>query len=246
MRDHRFPLLVLTTLLVGCGTPQTGAAPEPHASSAPGDSVLALIPTGTVRVTVMNLVSPPRLEQLTARFQAAVQKEPGWWSEYMVANARPGEPLPYHPGFGITEAEYDEMLGLFGQMRLAPAAEVEMTVHASGDRRFRLNGGRHLPELTGIVIDLGRNRVETPFGATTTRNPIAASERQQATGPWTGVSWKYDGVDETAMSGAHVRLALGRLEESGRGILTYDAGRLHEGVVQARVKRTLTYDLPSQ
>jgi hypothetical protein len=250
MYHFRLPLLVLAALLIGCGTPSAGIASEAssqsHGSAASADSVRALIPTGTVRVMVMDLVAPPRLEQLTARLQAAVQQEGDWWLKYVADNAQPGEPLPYHARMGISAAEYDEMLSLFDQMRLAPVSEAELKVQTAGDRRFRLDGGKHLPELTGIVIDLGRNLVETPFGTTTTSNRIVASERQQATGPWNGVSWKHDGVDPTALSGVNISFNLGRLEESGRVILSYDASRLLDGAAQGRTRRTLTYDLPPQ
>lgn len=244
---HYAPFLLAT--LLGCIRPDAKAMTKQTPlgtaeTAAPADSTQSLIPVGTVRATSMDLVAPPRLQELMRRFQATAQRDPQWWMEYVKANARPGEPLPYHPNLGLSEAEYREMLGMSDEMRLAPVGEGELTVRTEGDSRYVLDGGRAFPDLTGIAIDLARNRVETPLGVLTPGDPIEPSPGQAATGPWHGVRWELEDFDPDAMTGTVVKLSLGRLEESGRGILHYDARRMADGKLQTRVVRVLTYELP--
>lgn len=193
----------------------------------------------------MDLAAPPRAQALMARLQAAMRQNSQWWLEYTKQHARPGEPLPYHVNFGITEPEYQEMLTLLNQLQLAEVGSAELTVRAAGQHRFVLDGGTALPDLTGIVVDLEKNRVETPFGHTSTSNPIQASEEQRATGPWNGVSWKHEALTGDGTSGTLINFNLGRLQESGRGILYYDAKRVANGTMQNRATRIVTYDLPT-
>ena len=213
------------------------------AASAP--TVRDLIPVGAVPVAVMNVAAPPRLQELLQRFQAAVQSDPDWLLEYTKANYRPGEPLPYHPKMGVSEVEYKEMLSLKDEMRMVSVAKAEITVRAEPNGRFTFDGGHALPELTGISIDLEKNRVETPFGTTTTTGQIKPSSEQKVTGPWSGVSWKREDVNIDTMTGTVIEFCIGRLQESGRGILYYNAKRVANGSMEGSASQVLTYDLPT-
>ncbi len=241
--------LFLVPLLLACSETQASAASAGGTASAvvtaPADSTRQLIPVGTIRVSVMDLAAPPRAQALMARLQEAMRQNSQWFLEYTRQHARPGEPLPYHANFGISGAEYQEMLGLLNQLQLAPVASANLVVRADGEHRFVLDGGTALPELTGIIIDLERNRVETPFGRTSRSNPVQPSEAQAATGPWNGMSWKHEALTDGGMNGTLINFNLGRLQESGRGILYYDAKRIANGALQGRATRILTYDLPA-
>lgn len=250
MRTRCIQLLAIGTVALSLGSfggEKSLVAPA-HAQTAPiaRDSIRSWLPQGTVQVTILALVSPPRLQQLTGRFQAAVQDEPEWWLDYVRANAQPGEPLPHHPKMGVSEAEYEELLTLTEQVRLAPVSEAELTVRWEESGVAVFDGGVDLPELTGIEIDLDRHVVRTPFGVTTTSSRIQASEGQRATGPWSGVSWKREEMDDSASNGTLINFNLGRLQESGRGILYYDARRIADGALTSRVTRVLTYELPPE
>ncbi len=262
MKLHRAPLLLLLAAACSKGddapradappaqAPPPGTAagalpPVPPAVAVTPDSVRALVPVGTVRVSLMDLVPPPRLNELNARVQAALSSDPAWWAEYNRTNQQPGKPLPYHPKMGVTEAEYREMVALVEGVRLSPVRQAELTVRDEGNGRFVMNGGTALPELTGVVVDLANNRVDTPFGSTLTSAPIAPDARkQQATGPWKGMSWTREELQPQTRTGTVISFTLGRLQQSGRGILYYEAGRVQGGKPMGRVSRVLTYDLP--
>lgn len=206
-------------------------------------SVRALMRVGEFRVDVLGTVHPPRMLELTTRFQAAMQRKPAFWQQYIRERARPGEPLPYDTAMGLSRPEYEELLRLAGETRTAKVSEATLTIRAVGENRYEINGGSELPELTGIVIDLGADQVRTAFGTSTERGVIEPSERQ-ATGPWAGVSWKHESLDASASEGSTFSFALGRLEGSRRGILYFDAKRMAAGRLTGRATRLLSYDLP--
>lgn len=229
------------------GTLSGTAAAQAQRPSTQAQSVdvRRLIPVGTFRVAVIDAVVPPRLQALLPRFQAAMQKNRAWAQSYARENARPGEPLPFHPNFGLSREEYAEMLRLMGQMKMGKTAEATVSVTAK-DNRFTFNGGKSLPELTGIVVDLERNRVETPLGTTTASRPVRPGPEQKGTGAWSGVLWGRADQGAARGEGTLLNFGLGRLQQSGRGILYYDGRRLAGGETKARVIRVLEFDLPSK
>jgi hypothetical protein len=251
MKPHRILILfLLLATVVYVESPACAQVPSLETSAraevaASAPTVRDLIPVGAVPVAVMNVAVPPRLQELVQRFQAAVQSDPAWLLEYTKENDRPGEPLPYHPKMGVSEVEYKEMLSLMKEMRMVTAAKAEITVRAEPNGRFTFDGGHAVPELTGISIDLEKNRVETPFGTTTTTNEIKPSPEQKVTGPWSGVSWKREEFNMDTMTGTVVQFNIGRLQESGRGILYYNAKRAVNGSNEGSAFQVLTYDLPT-
>ncbi|MEM7033757.1 MAG: hypothetical protein AAF629_29705, partial [Chloroflexota bacterium] len=76
--------------------------------------VYKLLPTGTTLVDIMELATPPRLEELFVKFQTSIQQDREWWTNY-VQQATPGQPLPYHEKMGLREDEYFEVLSLQNQ-----------------------------------------------------------------------------------------------------------------------------------
>ena len=202
-----------------------------------------LLPTGKLRAEVMELAAPPRMAELSSRLQAAVRRDPAWWTAHVQA-ARPGEPLAYDTRLGLTEAEYREFLALGDSLRIRPVAPVELQFTAAPGG-WRLEGGTSLPELQGIVIDTLTWELQTPLGKATAVKVITANTNQQATGPWDGVQWqRTDTSIVTTGSGTAITFALGRLRDSGRVLLYYDAKQAAGGALTARVGRILTFDPP--
>jgi hypothetical protein len=249
MRLLCLPAWVALFLLAACGASRPDQQPPPKggaAGAAATDPALRLIPTGSVRVDVLQLTAPPRLLELTGKFQQAIGKDPEWWLNY-ARQAKPGQPLAYHPKLGLTRAEYDEFLRLGKQMVVKKAGEGTITVRALGDGRFTLDGGQTAPELTGIEIDLKKNAVRTPYGTATDRGEIRANRATQtATGPWSGVVWKYEKQGAVFGTGTSASLAFGRPQESGKGILYYQVTRIEPGAQPLQITRVLTYDLPGR
>ena len=194
-------------------------------------------------VQIMEVAPPPRLTELSARLQAAVRRDSAWFVSHVRA-ARPGEPLPYDPRLGMTELEYREFLALSDSMRLRVAGEATLRVSAI-PRGWRIDADSSLPDLRAIEIDTVTGEVHTPMGTAGSATRITASERQRTTGPWDGLQWRREELSSLPVSGTSVTFALGRLRDSGRVLLYYDARRVSNGALTGRATRILTFAAPN-
>ena len=204
----------------------------------------ALLPRGTVRAEVLGMEVPARLGQLMAKMQTAAAGDPQWFEAYVKEHGKPGEPLPYDPRLGLTEAEYREMVGLAEQMQLQPVGQTDLSFRRERDGRWVVDGGSGAPELTGIVIDVARDQVETPRGMATQRRAVTPAPEQRAAGPWSGVQWTHSQADAATRSGTVIAFALGRLQEDGRGVLYYEARQAENGQMRRQNQTVLRYNLP--
>jgi len=241
--------LILLVGLIGL-FPTLGSA-EPF----PSDQIRELLPKDGEFVDVMAMAAPERCQELSAKFKAGVSLHPEWWLDY-VKRGEPGQPLAYHSNFGMTEAEYEEMSQCITEMRLEKIAEARLGVKPDGPDRYVLDGGDKLPSLSGIVIDLQAQVVETPFGVCRTWSRIEASSSQRVTGPWEGYQWTAEeGVsdlqqakDVNDVMSADVffaKFSLGRFQsDPALGLLRYKVTRLHSGEKEDK-EFILRYAIPS-
>jgi len=250
MNMFRVVLLALAANfpVAGCAGAQS-AGPEAarRAHGTPADSALrALVPTGTTAVWVMGMVPPAGPNEIMLRLQAAMRRDQAFWQQYILEHSRPGQPLPYHVNMGVTRAEYDEALRLMRQIRLAKVGEATLTVRDEGNGPLVLDGGRALPQLTGVVIDLAANQVQTPFGVAARRTRVSPGPEQAATGPWEGELWSREAISGGGSNGVSIKFGVGRLQEGGRGILYYEVKQVAGGRVASQASSILTYDIPSR
>jgi hypothetical protein len=214
-------------------------AQKPVEQAFSASEVEGLLPADQVTVDVMELKPPARLAELTKQLQEAAKANPQWWLR-MVKKAKPGEPLPYDPKMGLTKEEYAEFLRLGNEMVLNKARTATLRLTRKEDR-LTFEGGKDLPELNGVELDLKMNSVRTPFGIADQRSRITASDSQKATGPWDGIQWRLEKPDLQPDSLTTAKFALGRQKSNGRGILYYDVRQV--GGAKRRVSYFLYYDL---
>jgi hypothetical protein len=210
------------------------------------DTIARLIPRGKVDVELLAFAASPRFLELTQRLQLAVQKDMAWWMAHLRA-ATPGQPVPYHEKMGLTRAEYDEMGVLAKRMTFRVAATGRLSVRSEGDSLLIIDGGSDVPDLTGVVIDMARDEVRTPFGVARDRREIHR-ENDDSTAAWDGVQWIFEeGQFEPveAMSGVSVSLALGRFRIDGRGLLHYRGVRARGGTRVSGAEVILRFDPPA-
>jgi hypothetical protein len=213
--------------------------------------ITALIPADRTVAQVMVPRTPARLEELTETIRDSTRAKADWWNEFRT-NAPEGEPLPYHKNLGVTEEEYTEFLSLIGKKTLVKTGEVALKVSSENNKKFAISCDDTLATIQGVLVDLVNNKVETPFGAAVERLEIEASPQQTLTGPWSGVEWKFIEIEDDMATGTMVQFALGKLEETGRGILYYKGSQAdamghgsgpHGGGSSEGVTLILTYPL---
>lgn len=191
---------------------------------------------------MLEIVVSDRQAELTTRLIQAAQTDPAWW-EAQLREAQPGEPLPYDPRCGLSEAEYKEFLTLRPSFRKAGEATLEVT--ANGARRLAfavVDGGKQTDWIAGYEIDLEQDVVRTPWALLANRSE-SHIDSGAVLGPWDGVRWNYDQVAEDGKSGTVASLTLGRIRASGRCMLEVTVQHLGEQTFNLR--QTLLYDPPS-
>lgn len=218
-------------------------APVAPAASFEFHGPREVILNGRIAVAVMEMMAPPRAAELFARLQEAVRQDPEWWFAH-VKTAKPGESLPYDSRLGLSTAEYDEFLALSKHLTMQKKSDATLTITAQESDVFVLNGGDDLSDLTGITIDLNSDLVHTPFGIASERSEIDATD-ESPLGAWSGVQWKLEEPDPNGITGTVVKLAVGRLKRSGRGVIYYDVKAIGPDA-KTRISYVLEYDLPSR
>ncbi|MBW3572925.1 MAG: hypothetical protein KY467_17650 [Gemmatimonadetes bacterium] len=212
------------------------------AQAFPLDSVRAILPPGTLRVDAMDLAPSPRMTELSQKLQAAIQQNAAWFQQH-VRSATPGEPLPYDTRLGLTREEYDEFLRLAGSMELKKVAEAPLVVRGQGERLV-FDGGTGMPDLTGVAIDLAADQLVMPLGTVTGSREVHSDGAGAAMGPWHGRTWSLEEMSEDGRDGRVVSLSVGRLRESGRGVIHTQMRQVQDGRQIARMVRILFFDVP--
>ncbi|MCK9431962.1 MAG: hypothetical protein PHQ84_01780 [Candidatus Omnitrophica bacterium] len=203
------------------------------------------IPETSRNVDIMVLGSNRRLQELAARIKESIGKDPQWYREYVNANAGSSGPLPYNYKFGVSEAEYNEFLEAGTKLQMVKSGESAVDFKWISDSVVQISAAGELSDLNGIEIDLAGNRVKTSFGTLDIYSEINNTDSNSPVGPWTGVQWKLENIPSApgSVSGAVVKLALGRLTKSGRGILYFNVKEVSPEGKLRRVDKVLFYDL---
>lgn len=217
---------------------------ESTASSSAEDSDRVFLPVseGRFAVDVMELSTAPRFAELALRMKAAIQRDPEWFQMHVQTRSAPGMPLPYDSRFGISEAEYGELLNAGTQASYQKSGEAVLVVTATERGTYVLDGGRQMSDLTGIELDFANDRVVTQYGVLDARSDLDAPDTT-ALGAWKGVQWKKHSANQLAVLSTD--FALGRLHDSGRGVLLYDVKKVQADGSRVRIDLVLTYELPS-
>ncbi len=206
----------------------------PFAASA---SPVSALPEGRVKVDVMKAVTSPRAAELTEKLRSNAQLDREQWIAD-VRQPQTDERLGWNERLGLTREEHAELQRLGHTTALEKTAEAEVSFVRSPDGRIVLQPDASLPELTGIVIDVDHDVIQTPFGTTTERATVMASELDS----WSGVEWKLDTPGDLPGTGTTVRVAIGQFHD-GRGILVYDAKQVENGKMPRRENRVIVFPL---
>jgi hypothetical protein len=233
-------MFAMTFAAALCAADAPGPAPasRPATRAATPQDPAALLPADGADVDVMRLTASPREQELAAKLQRAVAQDPVWWKGH-VAKAKIGEPLAYDARLGLTREEYAEYQTL--TMGLARQKVIKATVTRTGGR-VTLRFGDQLPDMPELVLDAAAGSVATPMGVAAERSTIVATEDQKVTGPWSGVQWRAQEIDDKRGTKLFLKVAIGKRTRDGRGLLYYDARRVTPAG-REQVTQILLYDL---
>jgi hypothetical protein len=195
-------------------------------------TVKSLIPADRSHVDIMEIAPPERWSELAMQMQAYLKTHP---------LAEADDQQPYHERLGLSKVEFEEMQKLGGVRKLRRVGTTTIRVTKDGNQFF-IDGGSKLEALHEIELDLNKNVLKTPYGDANNYSTIVVTDPKAVTGPWSGRQWKSERGSLVGLSAKTVKLALGRLSESGRGILYFDLGELDRKGTKS-ISYILLYDL---
>jgi hypothetical protein len=218
--------IVLTTVLVLVICAPIGAGAEPQ----PTFELKDVIPSGHVEVEILDLRLPPRAEELGKKMADSMAKDRRWFMEYTRDNAVQGQPLPYHPKFGLSEDEYREFLAE------TTTKERKLVVRARGKLDFEQAGNVVTLDAPGvdspidqIRVDLTTKRVHTLAGDLGPPKWVTSDRTDIPLGPYEGYTWRFEKGDLNSLDITTVSLDIFRLKSSGRIFWRFKDGVMEKG-----------------
>ncbi|MBW2456672.1 MAG: hypothetical protein JRI68_19305 [Deltaproteobacteria bacterium] len=177
--------------------PATSAATSP-APAAPATTPSASLPTffaglapGRYDAVHFRMMIPASAGEIQQRFTEAGQQHAQWMMAYAEEHASlpPGTPLPYHANFGISAAEYVQLLRAYEHMKAHEVERFDLTVKRVGAKLAFGVAGKHayLAKLT--LSPTGR----LDFGNIVIDKPKRADALKGKFGTWSGYYWVHNG-----------------------------------------------------
>lgn len=192
-----------------------GAASVSARAEGPLDAFLPK--SGKIEGHVMSFDVAPEDAAIDRQFRNAVANNMDWFKKYVTSNT-PGQPLPYTPKMGITKAQYDQLQHMRADFRSGDAVTIDLKREADGSLGFT-SAAPQAAELTKVHFPAGEKEADTPYGKLTILSEIHQKDTRAPIGVWDGEEWaKVGPTDESAPS---VKIAFGKREPSGEGVMYY-------------------------
>ena len=190
-----------------------------------------LLPVGTVEMSILFVAADPKIEEISLRMQASIAAKGYWISTYLQEHSdlKPGEILPYHENFGISEEEYKLFLS---GMKDAGITEVrQLTLQISEEKiGFKIAA----PEEDGfgdVLIDLWDVGVLTENGYIGNCKRVLPNQDNAAIGRWGGITCRVEDGNPFDGNGKHLLFSVGRIQESQQLFIHYVSQVVENGVI---------------
>lgn len=192
------------------------------------NGVQDILRPGTHEVEIYELQRSPRYAELNERLKTATRQNAAWWIEQ--SKQHMGKPIPYDERLGLSPEEYSDWQTLRTLKVYVPTGKATLTITSNGSGAFVLTGAEALGSADGLQIQVQQNEFRTRFGTGDRATQVAASDRQKLTG-------RYNGIQLTGLTPLQI-IDVGRLEQSGRGLITLEITA--PGSVKPELHRALT------
>lgn len=236
--------IVLLCLSAGCARDHAGSGVRERqrmGGNLEADMDL-LLPAGRVTVDRMDGVKrDTRLSELNKKFRKGAREHYDWYVDY-IQSYPVGPPPPYHPNFGMTEEEFNEMNARIAKIEFYSTGLQEIDIiHEAGKIRFRAD--KKLKVLESVRIDPATrtaaigNRVLHLADTVTVNLPNGFKSR------WKGYVWMFEEPENmhldalrniTRLHVIQYKLTVGQLED-GRTLLAVRCIEVEDGIVMLEV-----------
>jgi hypothetical protein len=154
----------------------------------------------------------PELLAIAQKFQAAAQAEREWFLAYVKGQEtrlRPGEILPYHEKFGVTEEEYQKFTTAAGKPQIEFFGRREVRFSSNKESTTMQIAGA-TPVIGEVIFDRATQTLSCALGRSNPAKPVEVMSGG-ALGPWSGVSFDFPLPEGAVVS--HGRIAVGKIKD---------------------------------
>lgn len=191
-----------------------------HSPASAAEFDVSLLPSSDpVIAKVMQLGMAREAQEIGERFQAALESQPEWALAFL-AKAVPGQPLPYHPNFRITEDQYKLFSAAAQNLTLIEVGRVALSTARQANGDLLLITNPPLAPVNGTTVPADGKVVITPLSALPLVSSVNNQDPKAPTGRWTGTQWMTEaGANARQLT---VKFAIGRRSDIGDSIIYFD------------------------
>lgn len=213
----------LAGVLVGLCVSQLAAA-EPYLGKL-SEYVNAPL---AVDAQIQKIEFTPEIRSLTDKLTENLQKNSDWFKQYS-SQLTPGERIPYHPNMGLTEPQYQQLLGGEERKRLTPTGGTRLSFDWRADDVLTISGLPDEAPFDSLLYEGVSDSLITSFG-TLTGSISAKGELggDNSTG-WEGRLWATERKDDKGQ--LSIVYVIGELDESNRGVFIHEIKGVVDDVV---------------
>lgn len=168
------------------------------------------------------VLPPSEIDKYVAKVETAARKDPKWFREFS-GTAKPGAPLPYDERLGLTKAEYEEYLVLWGKREFKAMEEVMLLLRQSTGDTWSITATGAAGTISTLRYIAKDDAFRSPNGVLKRIDDIKA-DAASILGEWSGQEWKFE--EETGLGKIKENFALGNFADKKFGLIVYRAQEL--------------------
>lgn len=181
-----------------------------------------------VDAQIQTIEYSPEIRSLTDKLTENLEKNSEWFEQYS-SQLTPGERIPYHPNMGLTEAQYQTLLGGEQQKRLMPTGGTRLAFSWRDDDVLKITGLPDEAPFDTLLYEGVSDSLITSFGTMTRSVPAKGKLGDDASLAWNGRVWATERKDDKGQ--LSIVYVLGDLDQSNRGVLIHEIKGIVNDVV---------------
>ena len=209
-------------------------APTLHAAAM--DFAPYLPRSNSVDAEYVVVTPDPMYDGYGQRLQAAMQRHAAWLRAYTEQH-KGANPLPYHPNFGVPEAQYRRYQDPLNQFITSAPQRIRIDVRREAGRiRLTLRGQRLL--FDSLQIDANAPTLTTARDRLAFREVVAPGRATFPPGAYSGVAFVSD-ISTIKQRRFRESVLVGRLTGTNKGVIQYSLSKPGNVVAHAYVTYAL-------
>lgn len=183
-----------------------------------------------VDAQIQKIEYTPEIKSLTDKLAENLENNSEWFQQYS-SQLAPGQKIPYHPNMGLTENQYQLLLGSEEQKRLTPTGGTRLAFSWRDDDVVSITGLPEEPPFDSLLYESVSDSLISSFGTMTKSVPARGKLSDDTSLAWSGRLWAKERSDESGK--LSILYVIGHLDEGERGVLIHEIkGVVNETVVE--------------